>query len=101
MTHVFSQKNIKGKFRDDYIGIAYVFMRLKGIDLPWAALRPNIINFKTDFCRIERTIYAIKIDEKINYFNLENSTLPTEYKKCIENIYQDFKLSNSQNISFV
>ena len=89
------------KFRDDYIGIAYVFMRLKGIDLPWAALRPNIINFKTDFCRIERTIYAIKIDEKINYFNLENSTLPTEYKKCIENIYQDFKLSNSQNISFV
>jgi len=89
------------KFRDDCIGIAYVFMKLKGILLPWATLRPNILDYKTDFGRIERLIYAIKIDEKLNYFNLETTTLPDEYKNYIANIYQDFKFSNSQNISFV
>ena len=94
-------KEICPKFRDDLIGVAYVFMKLKGIQLPWATLRPNILDYKTDFCRVERVIYAIKIDEKINRFNLEKTTLPNEYKNCIANIYQDFQFSNNQNISFI
>ena len=102
LMNIVEDTQICPKFRDDFIGIAYVFMRLKGITLPWATLKPKIkINNKAAFCRIERLVYAIKIDETLNHFELGNSSLPNEYKKCIANIYQDFQLSNCQNISFV
>lgn len=87
------------KFRDDQIGVAYVYLWLKNHILPWSFFDP--IKENNNFSRVTRLIFSSKVDPNIHKFNFDLIKLPLKYTQVLTNIYEDFKLNDSNDISLV
>ena len=90
LMNLYENMQITPKFRDDKIGVVYVFMWLKGINLPWSSFNP--LADLIDYTKVTRHIYSSKVDESIHRFRFETMDIPDDFKSTLSSIYHDFKL---------
>jgi serine/threonine protein kinase len=94
--NLYDGMQITPKTRDDVIGIAYVYLWLKNVILPWAYYEPKKEN--NSFTRVTMLIFSSKVDENLHRFNFEKIQIPLKYKTALIEIYNDFKLNDSNKI---